>query len=68
MNKTSHICISCHAPISADEIALSKKMINRSSTQYYCISCLASAFEVTEDDLQKKIQYYKSIGCTLFHL
>ena len=46
--------------------ALTKKLINRGTTKYYCISCLAKAFEVTEQDLQKKIQYYKEIGCTLF--
>ncbi|HIW59229.1 MAG TPA: hypothetical protein H9880_05000 [Candidatus Anaerobutyricum avicola] len=66
MTDSGCTCLACHTAVSKDEIALTKKLINRGTTKYYCISCLAKAFEVTEQDLQKKIQYYKEIGCTLF--
>lgn len=66
MTDSGCTCLACHAAVSKDEMALTKKLINRGTTKYYCISCLAKAFEVTEQDLQKKIQYYKEIGCTLF--
>lgn len=62
-----HTCHSCQSALSQDEIALTKKLINRGTTKYYCISCLAKAFDVSERDLENKIQYFKDSGCTLFH-
>lgn len=61
------VCIRCGTSLSHDEIALTKKLVNRGSTQFYCLSCLAAAFEVSEQDLQNKISFFKRIGCTLFH-
>lgn len=59
-------CHKCGNPIHADEAAITKKLINRAATTYYCTSCLASAFEVEPEDIQEKIQYFKNMGCTLF--
>lgn len=61
------VCTKCGTSLSHDEIALTKKLVNRGSTQFYCLSCLAAAFEVSEEDLQNKIRFFKRIGCTLFH-
>ncbi len=59
-------CAKCGCGITADEAAMTKKLINRGTTVYYCICCLADFFEVFPEDIRKKIQYYKDIGCTLF--
>lgn len=59
-------CKKCGRLITADEAAITKKLINRGTTAYYCIECLAAAFDVTPGDIRQKIQYYKQIGCTLF--
>lgn len=41
-------------------------MIDRKSDKFYCLSCLAEYFEVTEDELIAKIEVFKEEGCTLF--
>ncbi|MBQ0000346.1 MAG: hypothetical protein KBT01_02245 [Clostridiales bacterium] len=62
----AEVCLYCHKPLTADDIGITKKLINRGTTKYYCIPCLARAFDITEEDIRQKIVYYKSIGCTLF--
>lgn len=53
-------------PLSKDEVGLVKKMIDKKSTRYYCLPCLAEYFEVTEEELIAKIEEFKEEGCTLF--
>ena len=59
-------CITCGRPLEKDEVALTRKLINRGATQYLCIDCLAQKFEVTREDLEKKIEEFRQMGCTLF--
>lgn len=59
-------CRKCGRAVTADEAAITKKLINRGTTAYYCTDCLAEAFDVTREDIQGKIRYYKEMGCTLF--
>lgn len=59
-------CITCGRPLEKDEVALTKKLINRGATQYLCIDCLAKKFEVTREDLERKIEEFRQMGCTLF--
>lgn len=60
------VCCKCAAPICKDEIAITKRLINRGTTKYYCTACLAEAFKITTEDIERSIRYYKQIGCTLF--
>ena len=53
-------------PLSKDEVGLTKKLMGRQSTQFYCMDCLAEDLEVTTEELQAKIQEFKDEGCTLF--
>ena len=64
--QTSSHCKKCGKPLIPDEIAMTKKLINRGTTVYYCTDCLAEAFDVKREDIEAKIQYFKDIGCTLF--
>lgn len=64
--KTAARCLRCGRPLTADEIAITKRLINRGTTEFYCVPCLAAWFEVTEQDIRDRIAYYRSIGCTLF--
>ena len=64
--KISYYCQKCHNTLIPDEIAMTKKLINRGTTIYYCTDCLAEAFDVKREDIEAKIQYFKEIGCTLF--
>ena len=63
MNDT---CVSCGMPVTQDEIAATKKLINRGATAFYCVSCLAAYFEVKPEDILERIRYFKQMGCTLF--
>ncbi len=59
-------CLHCGKPLHPDEIGLTKKLINRGATVFFCIGCLAKRFEVTEDILYRKISEFREMGCTLF--
>ena len=59
-------CRRCGSTLSKDEIALTRKLINRGATEYFCLSCLAAHFQVTEDLLREKIIQFREMGCTLF--
>ena len=58
-------CVSCGRPLTADEVAVTKKLINRGATSFYCVDCLAAYFAVTPDDIRERIAYFKASGCTL---
>ena len=60
------VCLQCGRTLEADEIALTKKMINRGASQFFCLSCLASHFDVPEENLRQKIREFREMGCTLF--
>ena len=53
-------------PLTKDEIGITKKLIDKKTTQFYCLTCLAEQLEVTEEELVAKIEEFKEEGCTLF--
>lgn len=60
-------CYVCgKVPLSKDEIGLTKKLIDKKATNFYCLSCLAEYLEVSEEELLAKIEEFKEEGCTLF--
>ena len=59
-------CVRCGAILEKDDVALTRKMINRGAEAFYCVSCLADHFELTEEILREKIREFKAMGCTLF--
>ena len=59
-------CVSCGRPLTADEIAVTKKLVNRGATSFSCVDCLAAFFCVTPDDIRERIAYFRASGCTLF--
>ncbi len=59
-------CVRCGRTLTSDEIGLSKKLTGRATTKYYCITCLAADFGVTEQRLREKIEEFRAEGCTLF--
>jgi hypothetical protein len=61
------LCAQCSRQLVPDEIALTKKMVNRGTDHFYCLSCLSRHFDVTEKILREKIAEFREMGCTLFH-
>lgn len=59
-------CQVCGRPLTRDEVAVTKKLVNRGSTTFSCIACLARHFEVSESDITERIAYFRASGCTLF--
>lgn len=56
----------CGRELTADEIGLHKKMINRGSTEFLCLRCLAAFFRCEEALLLHKMEQFRAQGCTLF--
>lgn len=59
-------CKKCERVLSGDEIALHKRMIGRGEEKFFCLSCMAEFFGVTEELLNKKIEHFRKSGCLLF--
>ena len=59
-------CIECNKKLKKDEVALSKKLIDINTDEFYCIDCFAEYLECEKSDLEIKIQEFKEEGCTLF--
>ncbi len=60
------LCRKCRSLLTSDEIAMTKKLINRGTEVFYCLDCLALAFDVEREDLERKILEFRESGCTLF--
>lgn len=59
-------CCDCGKNLSKDEVALSRKLIEPDTEEFYCLPCMAEYFGCTEEDLRIKIQEFKEQGCSLF--
>lgn len=62
----THLCKDCGRPLTSDEVAVTKKLINRGATAFLCVDCLARYFEVKPADIEERIVHFKQMGCTLF--
>lgn len=60
------VCHTCGKPVSAYEIALTRKLINRGTKTFLCKTCLARLYKLSEADLDNMAAYFKRLGCTLF--
>ncbi len=45
---------------------MTRKMVNRGATEFFCLSCLAEHFRIPEEALRQKIAEFRAMGCTLF--
>lgn len=64
LEKKCYVC--GKTPLTKDEVGLTKKLIIKKATSFYCLSCLAEYLEVTEEELLAKVEEFKNEGCTLF--
>ena len=66
MTAPASVCCRCGRPVSRDEIAVTKKLIHRGASSWFCVPCLAAYFEVTPETIREKIARFRAMGCTLF--
>ena len=59
-------CTDCGKCLSQGDIGMTKKLVNRGAKRFRCIACLARYFEVPEEELQRKLEEFRAMGCTLF--
>ncbi len=60
------LCKACRTPLSRDETAISRRLLGRGISQFYCISCLAALLGVEKHVIRMKIEEYRALGCALF--
>ena len=60
------ICCECGKSLKKDEMALTKKLIDVDTEEFYCLDCLAEYIGCSVQDLKEKTQEFKEQGCTLF--
>lgn len=59
-------CLRCDRPLTRDETALTRKLLNRGATRFLCLRCLADHFDASVDQLAERIRFFREMGCTLF--
>ena len=59
-------CWKCGARLSADEVGLNYKIINRGVTKFQCLDCLSTTFRTTTDNLKELIERFRAAGCSMF--
>lgn len=59
-------CIGCGRELTRDEIAITKKLVNRGCEEFFCVDCLAREFRITAEDVRALIARFRAAGCTLF--
>ena len=59
-------CCECGKQLSKDEVALTQKLTDIDTSEFYCLDCFAEYLGCTVEDLQIKISEFKEQGCTLF--
>ena len=58
-------CVLCGRKLTSDEIAITRKLINRAAEEFCCITCLAAKFSVSEEDIRRLIEIFRQAGCSL---
>lgn len=59
-------CLDCGKEVTPLEANVTRKLVNRASTEFYCKSCIAKKFGITEKRVDELIEVWKSQDCVLF--
>ena len=59
-------CMQCGREVTPDEIGMTKKMVNRGATRFFCMDCLAQYHGIPVENLYVKLEQFREDGCTLF--
>ena len=56
----------CGREVTPDEVGMTKKMVNRGATRFFCMDCLAQYHGIPVENLYVKLEQFREDGCTLF--
>ncbi len=59
-------CRRCGRMLTRDEAAVTAKLIDRGTKDFYCTDCIADRFRVDAQVIRDKITQFREMGCTLF--
>ena len=59
-------CIECDKELTAFEMNLTRKLINRGAVQFYCKKCLAEKLGITEQRIDQMVEQFRLQKCSLF--
>ena len=59
-------CAECGAPLTRDEIGLTRKLISRAATRCFCKTCLGRQFRLSRAQLDALAERFRAAGCSLF--
>ncbi len=59
-------CAGCGRELESDEIAITRKLINRGAESFFCVTCLAKHFNISEQAVRQLIERFRAAGCSLF--
>lgn len=59
-------CCRCGAVLSKDEVAMTRKTVNRGTESFFCYACLSDHFRIPVETLKAKAEEFRAMGCTLF--
>ena len=60
------ICSECGKELTRNETGISRKLINRATTVFYCLDCLSHIYDLSKEQLEELIEHFRRSGCTLF--
>ncbi len=60
------VCKHCGKAIEPIDMSLTRLLVNRGTSEFYCKRCLISIFHIKEKDLDELVELKKSQGCSLF--
>ncbi len=62
-----NLCAICKRELAQNDIGAYKKFVSRGAKDsFLCRGCLAKKLDIPQAQLDEKIEYFKSQGCTLF--
>ena len=59
-------CADCGKELEPVETGLSRKLINRGTSVFYCVDCLSRKFNVKRSELLDMAKRFREAGCGLF--
>ena len=59
-------CNQCGREVSSDEIGLTRKLVNRASTEFLCFACLENHFRISHEEALALVERFRKMGCQLF--